>query len=226
MATRSSGSSRNALNVSPMRRLVARSMALALGRSSVTSMIPLSRRILIGSLTSLLPLPPPFAAWFGSARRALPHPAPLGPTPSGLTSSSSSLLRCSAAKRAMARIASTAASTSAASRPRWPSRSGAQRSFANASRTSPSVTGSSRVTLSASNSTSVPPEPIVSISPSCGSRLKPTSNSTTISGVNRSTSTASPRHSSSRVASRISRGSRNASPDRPPLGLVRDAKHL
>src|SRR4051812_47351209 len=45
MATRSSGSSRNALKVSPISREVLRSMALALGRSSVTSRIEPSRRV-------------------------------------------------------------------------------------------------------------------------------------------------------------------------------------
>src|SRR5262245_842109 len=55
MATRSSGSSRNARKVSPISRDVWRSMALAFGRSSVTSRIAPSRRVLTTS--DMLQLP-------------------------------------------------------------------------------------------------------------------------------------------------------------------------
>src|SRR5438093_5745248 len=49
MATRKLGSSRNALKVSPISRDVFRSMALAFGRSSVTSRMVPSRRVVMTS---------------------------------------------------------------------------------------------------------------------------------------------------------------------------------
>src|SRR5436190_6378298 len=54
MATRRSGSSRNDAKTRPIARLVARSMALAFGRSRVTSRTPPSTRVRTGSGRSLM----------------------------------------------------------------------------------------------------------------------------------------------------------------------------
>src|SRR4029077_858799 len=103
MATRSSGSSRNLTNAWLMIRLVAASMALALGRSSTTSRMgplrvmwrgpALTSRLLIGNGNALKAAHPRGKAWRPPWRRfmlraaqkgGLPHdrlPTPHGPAP-------------------------------------------------------------------------------------------------------------------------------------------------
>ena len=172
MATRSSGSSRNALNVSPISRDVLRSMALAFGRSSVTSRIAPSRRVVMTSdmslsLTHQQRIRDPGALAFGAddQRVDVEFLDRIGIGEHEVGDPQDRVDRRVRDRPSAGRESRRAAETVSgrAARPRY--RRG--------------VAGSSSVALSFNSSTSTPPEPTVITGPNSGSRVKPTISSAT-----------------------------------------------
>ena len=198
MATRSSGSSRNAWKVSPISREVLRSMALAFGRSSVTSRMralaaggdDVRHGILLVEASKRSALPPRARRSQGSSTSsasAIQAPLPFGADDQ----------RIDVELLDRAGIRDREVGDAESHRPPRRDRPSAGRDSRRAAgtvsgRAAPPrcrarVAGSSSVALSFSSSTSTPPEPIVITGPNSGSRVMPTISSATPPCTMRST---------------------------------------